>query len=141
MKYIAKLYGMNVVSLAKSVVDDWKEEHRYYYGTPIGQKRILVGFNYDPVGYSDSSTIIDDSSSFTSSVKCDRWLRNSGNDHRIAFGKDSTDVYVLVGYQGRRHGMRYEFVDLLKMGANKCSVITYVTQEQSWSPWTNAADF
>ena len=139
MKYIAKLYGTEIINQAHIILSKWCIEHRGYYGAAHGASRILVGFKYETLGLSQDKIIHSDSI-WTSELPCTKWLRSSGNDHRIAFNYDNVDDYVLVGYMGTRHGMRDEFRELIKLGYSNSKTICYNSYELSWKPWQTKDD-
>lgn len=107
--------GYSYRQKAEEVMYSWVEEHAGYYGRPQGRGQpIRVSLEEEAYpGYSFNTKLclhplyVYDSDYF---FETHRWLRCSGNDHRIGFKGD----LVLLAYKGRRHGMRGEFVELLR---------------------------
>lgn len=130
MKYIAKLYGQAIVDTAKKMVCTWQNDHELYYGTPLGNTKILKGFEYLPVGFSQGSDVV-----ILNSESGYRWLRASGEDHRISFDQDENGIYCLVGFSGKRKGMLDDFIELLREGAKRSYTIIYKTSKEGKHPW------
>lgn len=137
MKYIAKLYGQAIVDVAKKMVCSWEEEHEIYYGTTLGNTKILKGFEYLPVGFSLGSDVmvLNSESKWTKPIPSYRWLRVSGDDHRISFDQDENGIYALVGFSGKRKGMLDEFIDLIREGSKRSLTLVYKTSKEGKHPW------
>lgn len=105
------------------ILSCWKKEHDGYYGKPHGIQQILHNLESTPLGFSEAPI---------SRIKGWRWLTAGGNDHRIGTANGS----FVVGYQGRRHGMRKEFKDFLIMyWQNADSKKIFKTQTPDMLPW------
>lgn len=116
---------------ADAVLAVWKDEHAGYYGKPHGARRILRGLESVPCGLSEAA--IGAPESRYTIAQGWRWLTCGGNDHRIGFCSGS----ILVGYEGRRHGMRSEFREFLKAYWYRYedSQRLCETQAGSFDPW------
>lgn len=111
----------DLAAQASRVLDGWVAEHARYYGTPAGFAQAPDGL---PAGYHDIPG-------------GGGWLTSAGNWHAVTLAGDGIDV----AYDGRRHGMRPEFADLL-WAAHRAWVLTdeeYETEEPSWRPWETSA--
>lgn len=136
MQLILKVRGPVAVEEAKAMIDRWQIEDAGYYGTPHGQRRIIHELISILCGFSES-TIADPESPNRGNYSAMRWLTCGGNDHRIAILPDE----VIIGYSGRRHGMRQEFREFLETYWGDTweggieSPRLYHTTEPGWMPW------
>lgn len=125
------LYKPGVVDTAKEVIAKWAAEHAGYYGTPHG----MSGSPYGGYGF---CRLAPDGGS---------WLTSGHNYHALQILPDEHDrECVRLIYSGRRHGMRHEFIVLLRnfwesrIGYHERVLHAYVTHEPEWLPWETADD-
>ena len=115
-----------IAEQARYLLDDWKKEHDAYYARHM--VRCPHGAQWQFEGSCGFSAIPGGGS----------WLTSGNNFHAIAVD----GVTTRITYAGRRHGMRAEFRELLKVAAicgDYCT-LTYQTEEPSWAPWETRND-
>lgn len=132
------LYSEEAVAEARKIIEEWKEEHAGYYGTPAGAGR---GFGFA-----------------TLPGEGGLWMTSGRNYHAISivpapaswiWEANGIAEGVRVVYNGRRHGLRSEVRWLLRKfwdSRGKVGYVllrdvhAYITQEPGWLPWETLDD-
>ena len=135
MKLILEVNRPNAADAAQQILRDWSEEHSDYYGRPHGARSIWIGLSAEHCGFSECRVPL--ANLFQTPVDGFRWLTCGGNDHRLAIHGEC----VYLAFDGRRNGMRGEFVEFLKEFYGKCQKKVYFTCEVNWLPWQTLNEF
>jgi len=126
MKLIVETTNPNAIIDIRNIQELWYTEHLGYYDKHA--KWVINGLNWELAGMGNCDVPHPDHRSYEGF----RWLTCTGNDHRIAIWGES----VILAYNGRRHGMRSEFQNLLKKyWAEAKNTALYITQQPDWNPW------